>query len=158
MRDVSDPAAVVRGILDVNFYLVIGSADGSGRPWANPVYFTVHDHREVQWVSRPSARHSQNITERPEVSLVVFDSQAVPGDGQAVYMEAQAAEMTASPDFERTLERFNYARYADPAPHGLTVFDAASVRSPAELRLYRAIVSQHYILESESDRRMPVEL
>lgn len=156
MRDERDPAAVVRGILDANSYVVLGTADESGRPWANPVYFTAYDYRELQWVSHPDARHSENIDVRPEISACVFDSRVAPGDGQAVYMEATAAEMTDSPDLARTLERFNYARYADPAQHGLAVFGAASVRAPAGLRLYRAVVSQHYILEPDVDRRMPV--
>lgn len=158
MRDVSDPAAVVHEVLAANLYAVIGTADESGRPWANPVYFTACDAREVQWVSRPGALHSRNIAQRPAVSIVVFDSGVTPGEGQAVYMEARASEMTDSPDFERTLERFNFARYDEPTRHSLSVFDAASVRAPAGLRLYRALVSRHYILESDADRRMPVDL
>ncbi|UYM06422.1 pyridoxamine 5'-phosphate oxidase family protein [Solicola gregarius] len=158
MRDGSEPATVVREILDATQYMVIGTADASGRPWANPVYFTAHEYRELQWVSRPGTRHSENIAVRPEISVVVFDSHVVPGSGQAVYMEATATEMTDSPDFERTLERFNYGRYAEPAEHDLSVFAAESVRAPAALRLYRAVVSQHYILRSDIDVRMPVDL
>lgn len=158
MRANSDSAAVIREILDANLYMVIGTADGSGQPWANPVYFTAFDYRELQWVSHPDARHSENIAVRPEIAVVVYDSHAVPNEGQAVYMEAHAAEMTDSLDFEQTLERFNYARYAEPTQHGLTVFDADAVRAPRSLRLYRAVVTQHYILEPDVDRRMPVDI
>jgi hypothetical protein len=31
-----------RGIIDANLYLVLATADGTGRPWSSPVYFA-HD-------------------------------------------------------------------------------------------------------------------
>lgn len=150
-------AATARAIMDANLYMVLGTADGTGAPWATPVYFTAYDYRELYWVSHPDARHSESIAVRPEVGAVVFDSNVAPGNGQAVYLRAHATELTDDPDFESGLERFNYARYAEPERHGLTVFGAESVRAPRSLRLYRATVSEHFVLEPDVDRRVPVE-
>ena len=38
------------------------------------------------WVSSPQARHSRNLAARPQVSIVVFDSQVPVGSAAAVYM------------------------------------------------------------------------
>lgn len=150
-------AETARSIMDANNYMVIGSADVDGTPWATPVYFTAYEYRELYWVSHPDARHSENVAVRPDVGIVVFDSQVAPGNGQAVYMAAHATELTDTPDFETGLERFNYARYAEPTEHGLSVFGPERVLPPANLRLYRATVSQHFVLEPDVDRRVAVE-
>jgi hypothetical protein len=43
-------------------------------------------------VSSPEARHSRNIAERPNISLVVFDGDTPPSeDKDAVYVSATAA-------------------------------------------------------------------
>jgi hypothetical protein len=47
-------------------------------------------------VSRPGARHSRNLAVRPEVGIVIFDSTVPEGEGQAVYVEALAAELDGS--------------------------------------------------------------
>jgi nitroimidazol reductase NimA-like FMN-containing flavoprotein (pyridoxamine 5'-phosphate oxidase superfamily) len=60
-------ADVVRAIVDANRYMTLATADEDGRPWASPVWFATIDRRELFWVSRPDARHSRNIAERPEL-------------------------------------------------------------------------------------------
>ena len=65
-------------------------ADGSGRPWVSPVYYAAAGYAEFFWVSSPEATHSRNIAARPQVSIVVFDSQVPIGTGQGVYMSAVA--------------------------------------------------------------------
>lgn len=156
MRTETDGAAIARSVMDANLYMTIGTVDASGLPWTTPVYFSANEYRDLYWVSHPDATHSENIAERPDVSIVVFDSQVAPGDGQAVYMRAQASELTDTPGFEAGLERFNFARYDDPTRHGLKVFGRDSVLPPGGLRLYRAVVSQHFVLEEDVDRRMRV--
>ena len=85
-----DLAAAARELLDTTRFLVLGTVDPSGRPRVSPVWFTAVDHRDVYWLSSPDAHHSRNVAERPEVSLVVFDSTADPASGAAVYLEATA--------------------------------------------------------------------
>ena len=62
-----DFAAEGRAIIDANLYMVLGTADRAGRPWATPVYYAHADYREFLWVSKPEARHSRNLEAREAV-------------------------------------------------------------------------------------------
>ena len=73
---------VARGIIDGNRYMVLGTADEGGRPWVSPVYYAPCGYSELHWVSTPEAQHSRNLAARPDLSIVVFDSQAPVGEGQ----------------------------------------------------------------------------
>jgi nitroimidazol reductase NimA-like FMN-containing flavoprotein (pyridoxamine 5'-phosphate oxidase superfamily) len=85
-----DLDAVARAILDANHYMTLGTADADGHPWVSPVFFAAERYRDLYWMSSPKATHSRNLAARPELSIVVFDSQAPVGTGQAVYMAATA--------------------------------------------------------------------
>ena len=63
-----------------------------GPPWAISVWFAhaAVDADESVWVSRPGARHSQNIASRPAVAIAIFDSTVPVGGAAAVYVEAVA--------------------------------------------------------------------
>ena len=97
-----DLDAVARAILDANHYMTLGTADAAGNPWVSPVFFAADRYRDLYWISSPEATHSRNLGARPELSIVVFDSQAPVGTGQAVYMAATAAELSGA-DLERGL-------------------------------------------------------
>ena len=148
-----DPAALARGIVDGNLYMVLGTADLAGRPWVSPVYYAHAAYREFLWVSAPDVRHSQNIAVRPELSIVVFDSSVPIGTGKGVYMAAVAQELVGA-DREEAIEAFSRRSLA----HGGSAWTLEDVESPARLRLYRATATEHYVLEAHVDRRMAVSL
>ena len=149
----ADLDAIARRIIDENRYMALGTADGSGRPWVTPVYFAPDGYRILYWLSAPERRHSRNVAVRPEVSIVVFDSQVAIGHGQAVYMEATAAEL-AGVELERGIETFSGISLR----HGARAWTIEDVRPPAALRLYRADVSAHWVLDPDTrpDQRTPV--
>src|ERR1700748_1372522 len=63
-----DPAAqTARDIIEASRYLVLATADATGRPWSSPVYFAHIGFTEFFWVSSPEVTHSRNIAVRPEV-------------------------------------------------------------------------------------------
>ena len=147
-----DNAAIARAIIDTNAYMVLGTADASGLPWASPVWFAMEGYRKFVWVSSPEARHSRNLAVRPQVSIVIFDSTVAPGSGQGVYMSATAEELTG----EAVAAGLGvYARGSEAA--GLRVWTRDDVQPPARHRLYRAVASEHFIL-GERDERVPVSL
>ena len=148
----SDAAAGARAVIAANRYMTLGTADDSGHPWVTPVWFAPADHREFFWVSSPAARHSRNIAIRPEVSIVIFDSQVPVGSAAAVYMTAVAQELTGAAQ-ERGLEVF--ARESEA--QGLSVWGMANVTAPARHRLYRAAVAEQWVLDPH-DERLPVTL
>ena len=151
-EDRSHLAEVGRELIDSSRYMTLGTADELGRPWVSPVWFAAAGYAEFLWVSSPDTRHSRNLAARPELSIVVFDSSVPPYTGQALYMEATAAEV-GEPGLELAITAFASASLADGA--GSWALD--DVRPPARLRLYRANVSQHWVL-GEGDERIAVEL
>jgi nitroimidazol reductase NimA-like FMN-containing flavoprotein (pyridoxamine 5'-phosphate oxidase superfamily) len=153
MTDFSDMA---RGIIESNRYMVLGTADEAGVPWVTPVWYAQSDHRQFIWVSSPDRRHSRNVRARSEVSIVVFDSQVAVGSARAVYMSARAEELSG-PDLEGAIAFFDTAGQAQ----GLTRrWSMEDVLAPAPYRLYRATVSQHWVLDPDSspDDRAEVTL
>ena len=84
MNEERDFAAEGRAIIDANLYMVLGTADRAGRPWAAPVYYAHTEYREFLWVSQPEARHSRNLEAREAVSIVIFDSTVPINSGRAV--------------------------------------------------------------------------
>jgi nitroimidazol reductase NimA-like FMN-containing flavoprotein (pyridoxamine 5'-phosphate oxidase superfamily) len=148
-------AQTVRDIIEASHYLVLATADAAGRPWSTPVYFAHIGFTEFFWVSSPDATHSRNIAVRPEVGIVVFDSQAAIGAGQGVYVSA-AAERLEGDEIARGIEAFSRRSVA----HGAREWTSQDVRAAAGLRLYRAAAGSHSILAKDGrpDHRIPVPL
>ena len=153
-----DLAARARTTLADNRFMVLGTVDPSGRPRVSPVWFSLVDHRDIFWLSSPDAHHSQNIQERPEVSIVVFDSSAAPSSGGAVYLEATAGRV---PEDE----------LADACAHAFHDVEPELSFTPDSLRaepfvLYRARITSSEVHVrgrdfgdgSGTDQRVPVQL
>jgi nitroimidazol reductase NimA-like FMN-containing flavoprotein (pyridoxamine 5'-phosphate oxidase superfamily) len=139
-----DSAEIARGIINASLYMVLATADETGRPWASPVYFANSGYAEFFWVSSPEAAHSRNIAVRPQVSIVIFNSQVPIGTGQGVYMPAVAQEATGA-EFDRGLEVFSRRSLA----HGGAAWTREDVQAEAGLRLYRATAQDHSILAND---------
>jgi pyridoxine/pyridoxamine 5'-phosphate oxidase len=147
-----DPAAVAKRLVEANVYMTLATADREGRPWASPVWFAHQNLSRFVWVSKPGARHSQNLAARPEVGIVIFDSTVGQGAAEAVYVEAEAEQLGRAEE-ERGIEIFNRRSEA----LGWPSWTVADVREPAQLRLYGATASALYVL-GPGDVRIAVEL
>lgn len=158
MNQQEDLIAIAKAIINSTLYMVLGTADESGQPWVSPVYFTASNYKEFYWISSPQAKHSRNIAMRSQISIVIFDSQVSVGKAQAMYMSAEAEELTGS-DLERGLVIYN-GRFPDPASHGVQDIRLEEVRPPGLYRLYRAVASEHWILDPHDspDRRTLVAI
>ena len=130
-------AAQVSRVIGANTYMVLATADESGNPWATPVYFRARNDREFFWVSSPDAKHTANITVRPQLGIAIFDSTVVPGTAEAVYLTATAAEVTPE-DLEDAASVFNSGTARSIPPSDMT--------GDAPFRLYRAVATEHYAL------------
>ncbi|MFF5292490.1 pyridoxamine 5'-phosphate oxidase family protein [Paractinoplanes globisporus] len=135
-----DLAAHARTLLDTNLYLTLGTVDPSGRPWTSPVYFAAAGVREFYWTSETNAVHSRNLAERPQVSIVVFDSTVRPYHGRALYAAGEAREL-AGDDLERGLEV-----YPGPADRDATGLTWDDVTGSSPYRLYRATATDVWVL------------
>ena len=152
MRHDDELGATARAIIDSGRYMTLGTADESGLPWVSPVWYAPAEYRQFFWVSSPEARHSRNIAARPQVSVVIFDSQAPIGTGQGVYMSGTAEEL-AENELERGITLFSRRS----AGQGARAWTQEDVRSPARHRLYRFVASEHFVL-TDGDRRTPVSV
>lgn len=144
--------AEAREVIDANRYMVLGTSGAGGVPWASPVWFAHAGYREFVWVSKPGARHSRNLGDRPEMSIVIFDSSVPVGGARAVYMEATGAEVRGA-DLERGLAVFA----AGSRAQDLREWTLADVSEGARHRLFRAVASRHYVL-GEGDERVDAEI
>lgn len=136
----TDLDAHARALVDANLYVALGTADADGSPWVTPVYFATADYADYYWVSAEDAAHSRNIEARPEVSMVIFDSQVPTYHGRALYLSATAA-VVAGDDLERGL-----AVYPGAAIRGASRIEPADVTAPSRYRLYRATVTDAFVL------------
>jgi Pyridoxamine 5'-phosphate oxidase len=155
MADVADDRPLVevaRAIIDSNLYMTLATGDPGGRPWASPVYFAPVEYRQFVWVSSPDARHSQNLSGRSDIGIVVFDSTVPINSGQAVYMSA-VAELVPDIDLDRFVALFSRSNQ----DRGGGPWSRDDVRPAGRLRLYRATATEQWVLDRH-DRRIPVPL
>jgi hypothetical protein len=139
----TDPAKLLASIR----YMTLATVDPDGRPWASPVWYAAPAPSELLWVSRPEARHSRNIVERPDVAIVIFDSTVPNEDAQALYIEATAART------DEGVERFSAASVAVGSPP----WTEDELSGDAKHRLFRADVRRAWML-GEEEVRVEVEL
>ena len=139
-----DLDAIARTIVDANRFMTLATADADGVPWASPVWYAPAEYREFFWVSKPGARHSQNLSVRPELSIVIFDSHLV-GGWNALYLSAVAERLD---DVERGIEIFS--RRSEE--QGFPPWTRDQVLPPARHRLYRATVTERFVLDTHDER------
>jgi hypothetical protein len=80
------------------------------------------------------------------VSLVVFDSRARIGEGQAVYMAATAEELSGA-ELLRGIELFSRRS----VEQGACRWEAADVLAPSSLRAYRATATEQSVLDATAE-------
>jgi hypothetical protein len=147
----ADHRALALRIVEELRYVVLATADESGRPWSSPVYFAHRGLDEFTWISRPETTHSQNIAARPDVGLVVFDSGQPPGTGLGFYARA-TAEVVPPDEVDEAIRPFSERSVADD----LGLYDAARLEEHG-FRLYRARTVELTMLPGMGkDVRVPV--
>jgi hypothetical protein len=153
-----DLNAMACRVIDANHYLTLGTRDPDGRPRLSPVYYTAARYTDFYWLSSPRAHHSRNVAERPEVEIVIFDSTADVGDGEAVYLAA-----SARPIRDDELETVCPEAFRTTA--GARRFGAEELRGDAPLRLYVAratscevhVAGRHPVHGRGVDTRQPAD-
>jgi hypothetical protein len=134
--------AYAREMLDEHRYLVLGTADADGEPWVSPVFYALDGYSRLYWLSDPQSRHSRNLAVRPSLSMVVYDTGAPVGAARAVYMSGHA-EIVSGDTLAEELRRYNDGG----AGKGASEFGLPSVGEGGTLRLYRATITDHWVLD-----------
>ena len=128
-----DLDVMARRVIDANHYMTLGTQDPDGRPRLSPVYYTAARYRDFYWLSSPDAQHSRNVGARPVVEIVIFDSTARVGEGEAVYLTARARAVR-----DDELEAVCPEAFRTTA--GAQRFAPDELRGDGDLRLYVARV------------------
>jgi uncharacterized protein YhbP (UPF0306 family) len=133
-------------LLGDNNYCVLATANADGAPWATPVYFAARDDRELFWVSSPESRHSRNIAVRSAIAITVFDSSAMIGGAEALYLHASASVL----DADLHTDALTVLNNKLPPRHAL---DSRDLHPAGPLAVYRATVERHFVLIRGGDPR-----
>jgi Pyridoxamine 5'-phosphate oxidase len=149
---------MARRVIDANHYMVLGTLDPDGGPRLSPVYYTPARYTDFYWASSPETHHSRNVAERPAVQLVIFDSTARVGDGEAVYLDATARRVE-----DDELEALVPEAFRTTA--GARRFEPDELRGDGLLRLYVAhatscevhIAGSHPVHGRGVDSRQPAD-
>lgn len=75
-------------------YATIATANEDGKPWNSPVAHEYDNQLNVYWFSDKQNQHSQNVRANEDVFIVIYDSTVPEGDGEGVYIEAKAVELS----------------------------------------------------------------
>lgn len=134
-----DLVAMAVSVIDGNRYMTLGTAEPDGSPRLSPVYFTHDGYLDFFWVSSPQAQHSRNLSERSDVSAVIFDSSVQVGQGRAVYLTGTAALI---PDDE--LSDVCARAFLTVGPDA-RAFAPHELSGDALLRLYRLRADKHEV-------------
>jgi hypothetical protein len=128
-----DLDVMARRAIDANHYMTLATLDPDGRPRLSPVYYTAARYRDLYWLSSPAAQHSRNVAARPVIEIVIFDSAARVGEGEAVYLTARARAVAVD-----ELEAVCGEAFRTTA--GARRFAPDELRDDGDLRLYVASV------------------
>lgn len=151
--DDAERRRIAQAVIDANRFMTLATADEQGTPWAAPVWFARSGDGRFLWVSKPTTRHSRNIASRPEIAIVIYDSQTTPAERQAVYIEATATEL-ATDEIDAGVAAFS----RQSVSQGLSEWSREKVTPPGRFRLYQASTTACFILAEDNDERLPVPL
>jgi len=115
-------------------YMTIATANSNGKPWVSPVGFIADKRNNLFWVSNQDSVHSKNISNRPEVAIVIV-GKLPDGSTDGLYFDATASEITAEDEIEYAIKVL-VRRPKDPK---FDINSISQVRGTAVWRVYKAI-------------------
>lgn len=127
-----------RQIMDEIVYITLATSSKKGKPWNTPTYAAFDDAYNFFWHSGKYAQHAQNIKENSDVFLVVYDSTKQWGQGKAVYIRAQAYELTDEEELTKALEYLGKRTGEDMGP-------VEKFLGTAPRRVYKAVPKQMWM-------------
>jgi nitroimidazol reductase NimA-like FMN-containing flavoprotein (pyridoxamine 5'-phosphate oxidase superfamily) len=122
-------------VIENNNFMVISTADNSGKPWISPVGFVYDDNYNLYWVSYKEALHSKNINTRPEIAIVIF-GQMPEGGFDGVYIDAKAAVLENEAEILLGIDLFKVRR---PQPSRFETKSVREVTGDSAWRMYKAV-------------------
>ncbi|MDB4979080.1 MAG: pyridoxamine 5-phosphate oxidase-like protein FMN-binding protein [Candidatus Peribacteria bacterium] len=131
-----------RQILNDNLYCTIATSTLNGTPWISPVFFAYDETYNIFWISSKEAKHSALLKLNPQAAIVIFDSKAPEGKGDAVYMESTVTVLTRTDDIERGMNILGKRVSKDE----FKAHSATEVTGENMWRIYKAVPNAIYTL------------
>lgn len=129
-------AEIIRSIR----YATLATVTAEGQPWNSPVAHEYDENLNIYWFSDKQNQHSQNVRATGRVFIVIYDSTVPEGDGEGVYIEAIAQEISDPEEItyaRRIKKGSDYDRPADD-------FLGKAVR-----RVYKAVPERIWMNDAE---------
>jgi len=120
-------------------YATIATSNGQGDPWNTPVQAAHDREANIYWLSDKRSQHSRNVRQNPNVFIVFYDSTALPGEGEGVYLKATAVELAE-------LDEIRQARHIIGEAD---VPSAEKFAGDSILRLYKAVPTDAWMNTAE---------
>ncbi len=124
-----------RAIIEENIYMVLATASMEGEPWVSPVFYAYDDKYNFYWVSNKDSHHSTLLARNPRVAISIFNSHAVEGGGDGVYISARVEVLADKADLEKGMEVFN----GRATMEDFKIKDVSAVSVAGVWRIYRAV-------------------
>jgi hypothetical protein len=141
------PPERARRLIDASINMTVATVDAAGVPWVSPVFYVPDDAYDLYWTSEPSARHSENIRCTGAAAIVIVEADPE-ARVDAVYMSAEATELTGPEEVERGIE----VMLAKPQPERWKITSADDVSGDGPWRIYRAHPTAIDVRSSDSNR------
>ena len=148
---------VAKKIITENQYMTIASVDEQGNAWASPVAYVFDDNFNFYWVSVPGSKHQRNIKNKPEISMAIFDSHQLWGEGVGVQMVANVEEVSVRKIVEVSKLYFSreypYGNASGAFGEGLKDLLKGKI-----YKFYKAIPAKVWVPDPDSDVDARVEV
>lgn len=129
-------------ILEKIIYATIATATKEGKPHNSPVRHVYDSDLNIYWFSDKEGVHSKNVRENEDVYIVIYDSTVSEGDGEGVYIEAKAYELTDPHEINRVRRIKKGEKFGG---------DADDFLGDAVRRVYKAVPQRAWMNDDEID-------
>lgn len=117
---------------------------GLDGPWSATVFF-VNDGLDFWWLSKPGARHSQNLAGDPRAAITIQEDYRRPGVVKGLQMEGVVTGPTV-PAAATRIMRLYLDKFPPGGDDSLPLLSA--VKAFASSRLYRFVPARAYFIDS----------
>ncbi len=151
---------LAREIIETNQYVTIASANKHGEPWISPVVYSYDKNWDLYFVSIPSSKHCQNFHDNQKVSLAIFDSHQLWGEGVGLQIEAACSEVTPQESHKALTEFFKRKfPYGNPS-HNPKEYVEQFTNKDSKYRCYKISLQKVWMNDpnNKEDARVEIEL
>jgi nitroimidazol reductase NimA-like FMN-containing flavoprotein (pyridoxamine 5'-phosphate oxidase superfamily) len=130
-----------RYLIDNMEFMVLSTADASGKPSVSPVFFSCDEKCNLYWVSSKDAKHSHNVRGRKQVAIAIFGM--LPEGVDGIYFDTEAVELEADEELVEAMKVMQKRQQSEK----FMIKTLADVTGDACWRIYRA--TPHEITKRE---------